>query len=51
MAELVYEKWDEILEDLKNNYGVNPVSFTTWISPLKISRIEGSDIYGSLTVE
>lgn len=45
MAELVYEKWDEILENLKNNYGVKPVSFTTWISPLKISRIEGSDIY------
>lgn len=45
MATQVFEKWGEILENLRINYGINPVSFNTWLKPLNISRIEGNNIY------
>ncbi len=34
MKELLFEKWDEIIEFLKVNYGIKLVSFNTWIKPL-----------------
>lgn len=40
MSTVVEEKWGEILEFLKKEYGVTDVSYRTWLLPLKISEID-----------
>ncbi len=48
MSNLVIEKWDEILEFMKDEYAVTPVSFRTWILPLKVNSVTDSEITISL---
>ena len=43
--EQITQKWNEIIETLKNNYNIMDVSFKTWIKPLKIYKIEGNVLY------
>lgn len=43
--EQIAQKWNEIIETLKNNYNIMDVSFKTWIKPLKIYKIEGNILY------
>ena len=33
--DLIKEKWEEIKESMKKEYDLSPVSYSTWISPLK----------------
>ncbi len=40
MTALVEEKWNEILEFLKKEYGVTDVSYRTWLQPLKIAEVD-----------
>ena len=37
---LIFEKWEEILEYLRTDLEMTTVSFNTWIKPLKIHSIE-----------
>lgn len=37
---IIYEKWDEILETVKKEHELSDVSFTTWLKPLKIHKID-----------
>lgn len=37
---LIYEKWDEILEYMRTDLEMTTLSFNTWIKPLKIHNIE-----------
>ena len=37
---IIYEKWDEILETVKKEHELSDVSFKTWLQPLKIHKIE-----------
>ena len=37
---LIYEKWDEILEYMRTDLDMSTLSFDTWIKPLKIHSIE-----------
>lgn len=39
---LIYEKWDEILEYVRTDLDLTTVSFDTWIKPLKIHSVDGS---------
>ena len=39
MSNIVIEKWDEILETMKNEYDISDVSFNTWLKPLKVHNI------------
>ena len=39
---LIYEKWDEILEYLRTDLEMSTLSFDTWIKPLKIHSIENN---------
>ena len=39
--ELLTEKWNGILESIRQDYGLSGISFNTWLLPLKIFRIEG----------
>ena len=40
MSNIVIEKWDEILETMKNEYDISDVSFNTWLKPLKVHDIK-----------
>ena len=37
---LIYEKWEEILEFMRRDLDMTSVSFETWIKPLKIQSVE-----------
>lgn len=37
----IIEKWDEILNTVKQEYEISDVSFDTWIRPLEVFAIEG----------
>ena len=39
---LIYEKWEEILEYMRNDLDMTTVSFDTWIKPLKIYNTQGN---------
>ena len=39
---LIYEKWEEILEYMRNDLDLTTVSFDTWIRPLKIHSTQGN---------
>ena len=39
---LIYEKWEEILEYMRADLDMTSLSFQTWIKPLKIHTIEGN---------
>lgn len=43
--ELVEEKWDQILDAVKNEYQIPDISFKTWIRPLKIDHLDVDTIY------
>ena len=42
---LLIEKWDLIIETLRETYSILDVSFKTWIKPLKVYKIEENDLY------
>ncbi len=44
MFDLINEKWEEILEILKEEHDIMDVSFNTWIKPLKIHSVEDNII-------
>lgn len=39
---LIYEKWEEILEYMRTDLDMTTLSFDTWIKPLKIHSIENN---------
>ena len=39
---LIYEKWDEILEYMRTDLELSNLSFNTWIKPLKIHSLESN---------
>lgn len=40
----IKEKWDEIKEYVKVEYGLNPVSYDTWVKPLKFYDVIGNSV-------
>ena len=42
MGTIVEEKWDEILEFLRTEYDVSPVSYRMWLQPLKVHKVDES---------
>lgn len=42
---IVEEKWNEIIEKLKVEYGLTNVSFNTWIKPLKVHEVKNNTVY------
>ncbi|MSR93918.1 chromosomal replication initiator protein DnaA [Clostridiaceae bacterium 68-1-5] len=43
--DVVAEKWEEIIEHLREEHELSSVSFKTWIKPLKIYKITNSTVY------
>lgn len=44
MKEIV-QKWEEILESLKDEYEITNVSYDSWIKPLEVFNIEENNLY------
>lgn len=42
MSTIVEEKWEEILEFLRTEYDVSPVSYRMWLQPLKVYSVDDS---------
>jgi len=40
----IKESWNEILENLKNEYYISDLAFSTWIKPLSIHKIDDQEI-------
>ena len=41
----VIEKWNEILQMVKEEHGLTDVSFNTWIKPLEVFAVDGNTVY------
>jgi len=41
----IIEKWEEIKEYIKTEYSLNPVSYKTWILPLKLKEVVDDKVY------
>ena len=41
---LIYEKWDEILEYMRTDLEMTTLSFNTWIKPLKIHSLDNNTL-------
>lgn len=44
MLELIQSKWNEILENMQQEYDISDVSFKTWLLPLKVYSVENKVI-------
>ena len=42
--ELLNEKWDGILQTIRQDNGLSDVAFKTWLLPLKVFSIEDSTL-------
>ncbi len=45
MIELLRDKWDYILNTMREDYDISEVSFKTWFLPLKVHSIEDNTVY------
>lgn len=43
--EAVFEKWEQILQTVKEEHEISQISFDTWLEPLKVCAIEGTKLY------
>ena len=42
--ELIFEKWNDILEHVRKEHEVTDVSFETWLAPLKVHSIKNDTV-------
>lgn len=43
--QLIMEKWDEILNTVKEEHELTDISFDTWLKPLKLHGVENNKLY------
>lgn len=43
--EAIFEKWEQILQYVKEEHDISQISFDTWLKPLKICTIKGDTLY------
>jgi len=43
--EAIFEKWDDILQFVKEEHDITQISFNTWLKPLEVCAIEGNKLY------
>ena len=49
--EIIEQKWEEILQRVKEEHDMTDISYNTWIKPLKIYKIENQIVYISVPTE
>lgn len=45
MKELLIKQWPEIMEYLKDEFNIHPISYSTWLSELKCSDVVDNTVY------
>ncbi len=40
--DLIFEKWNEILDRIKKEHDITDISFSTWLKPLSVYKVEDS---------
>ena len=48
MKNQVTEKWEDILNFMRDEYELTPVSYRTWIQPLKVSNVTNDTVIVSI---
>ena len=43
--EAIFEKWNQILESVKEEHDLTKVSFDAWLKPLEVCAVEGDNLY------
>lgn len=43
--EQIIEKWEDILQTVKNEHEISDISFNAWLKPLSVFSIEGNKLY------
>ena len=43
--EAIFEKWEQILQFVKEEHDISQVSFDTWLKPLEICMVKGNKLY------
>ncbi len=43
--DIIQEKWNDILNQMKTEFGITDVSFDTWIKPLTFHKFENDTVY------
>ena len=49
--EAVFEKWDQILHTVKEEYQISDIAFKTWLEPMELYTIDGNKLYIVLQFE
>ena len=49
--DIVTEKWNEIIENLRLEHSLSDVSFKTWILPLKVYDVIENTVYILVTLD
>ena len=43
--EAIFEQWEQILQEVKEEYDITPISFDTWLKPLELCAVEDNKLY------
>ena len=43
--EAIFEKWDDILQAVKEEHEISKISFDTWLKPLSVCTVKGNKLY------
>ncbi len=49
--EAVFEKWEQILQSVKEEYAIQDVAFNSWLKPMEICAIKENNLYISIPSE
>ena len=45
--EAIYEKWELILQEVKEEHDISQISFDTWLKPLELCAIKDATTQGT----
>ena len=43
--EAIFEKWEDILQTVKEEHEITQISFDTWLKPLEICTVDDHKLY------
>lgn len=43
--EVIFEKWEQILQTVQKEHDISQISFDTWLKPLELCAVEGNKLY------
>ena len=43
--EAIFEQWEQILQEVKEEHDISQISFDTWLKPLELCAVEDNKLY------